>query len=236
MRLLVIEDETRIAELLVAALARAGFAVDAVGTAADAREALALTAYDAAILDLGLPDGDGLALLAQLRRRGSGVPVLVLTARDAVEDRVAGLDTGADDYLVKPFAMAELVARAKALLRRPGHALGQPAHHRVHLLLGEHEVAHDHRLVTPRGLEGEPGAERQGRLDRDPVERDLEVGAREAELVDAAGLVGARPAEGLVDPLPVGLGVRRRGEHERQDGEELAAHDVSLRCRSASAA
>ena len=124
MRLLVVEDETRIAELVAAALGRAGFAVDAVGTAADAREALALTAYDAAILDLGLPDGDGLALLAGLRRRGSGVPVLVLTARDAVEDRVAGLDTGADDYLVKPFAMAELVARTKALLRRPGHALG----------------------------------------------------------------------------------------------------------------
>src|SRR3954453_8773901 len=124
MRLLVVEDETRIAELLASALGRAGFAVDAVGTAADAREALALTAYDAAILDLGLPDGDGLALLAELRHRGSAVPVLVLTARDAVEDRVAGLDTGADDYLVKPFATAELVARAKALLRRPGHALG----------------------------------------------------------------------------------------------------------------
>src|SRR3954467_3781401 len=124
MRLLVIEDETRIAELLVAALARAGFTVDAVGTAADAREARALPAYAAAILDLGLPDGDGLVLLAGLRRRGSGVPVLVLTARDAIEDRVAGLDTGADDYLVKPFATAELVARTKALLRRPGHALG----------------------------------------------------------------------------------------------------------------
>src|SRR5436853_512516 len=104
--------------------ASAACAVVAVGTAADAREALALTAYDAAVLDLGLPDGDGLALLAGLRRRGSAVPVLVLTARDAVEDRVAGLNTGADDYLVKPFAMAELVARAKALPRRPGHALG----------------------------------------------------------------------------------------------------------------
>src|SRR3954452_11717319 len=124
MRLLVIEDETRIAELLASALGRAGFAVDAVGTAADAREALALTAYDAAILDLGLPDGDGLALLAGLRRRGSGVPVLVLTARDAVGGRVAVLDPGADDCLVKPFASAELVAHTKALLRGPGHALG----------------------------------------------------------------------------------------------------------------
>src|SRR3954447_24454649 len=124
MCLLVVEDETRIAELLASALGRAGFAVDAVGTAADAREALALTAYDAAILDLGLPDGDGLALLAGLRRRGSGVPVLVLTARDAGEAAVAGPAAGADAYLVKPFATAELVARAKALLRRPGHALG----------------------------------------------------------------------------------------------------------------
>jgi DNA-binding response OmpR family regulator len=91
---------------------------------ADAREALALTAYDAAILDLGLPDGDGLKLLAQVRAAHNPVPILILTARDAVEDRVSGLDTGADDYLVKPFATSELVARLKALLRRPGGALG----------------------------------------------------------------------------------------------------------------
>jgi DNA-binding response OmpR family regulator len=124
MRLLVVEDEARIVEVLRSGLGRAGFVVDAVGCALDARNALAGILYDAAVLDLGLPDGDGLAFLSYLRRVGNQVPVLVLTARDAVEDRVAGLDAGADDYLVKPFAMAELIARIKTLLRRPGHALG----------------------------------------------------------------------------------------------------------------
>jgi DNA-binding response OmpR family regulator len=123
-RLLVIEDEPRIAEILKSGLQRAGFAVDVVQLCAVAREALALTVYDAAILDLGLPDGDGLDLLAELRSAHNGVPVLVLTARDAVENRVSGLDAGADDYLVKPFATVELIARTKALLRRPGGALG----------------------------------------------------------------------------------------------------------------
>src|SRR4051794_33949171 len=124
MRLLVIEDEARLIEVLKSALGRAGFVVDAVDTAADAREALALVSYDAAILDLGLPDGDGLEVLAEARRAGRNIPALVLTARDTVEDRVRGLDAGADDYLIKPFAMTELVARTKALLRRPGLALG----------------------------------------------------------------------------------------------------------------
>ena len=128
MRLLVIEDEPRIAEILKSGLRRAGFIVDVVYLCADAREALALTAYDAAILDLGLPDGDGLKLLTQVRAAHNRVPILILTARDAVEDRVSGLDTGADDYLVKPFATSELVARIKALLRRPGGALGLELH------------------------------------------------------------------------------------------------------------
>jgi DNA-binding response OmpR family regulator len=123
-RLLIIEDEPRIAEILKSGLQRAGFAVDLMLRCADAREALAVTVYDAAILDLGLPDGDGLDLLAELRAAHNSVPILVLTARDAVEDRVSGLDAGADDYLIKPFATVELVARTKALLRRPGGALG----------------------------------------------------------------------------------------------------------------
>jgi DNA-binding response OmpR family regulator len=124
MRLLIIEDEARIVEILRSALSRSGFAVDAVGRCGDARAALEVNPYDAVILDLGLPDGDGLALLKDMRARGNAVPVLVLTARDAVEHRVAGLDTGADDYLVKPFAMSEVIARIKALLRRPEGALG----------------------------------------------------------------------------------------------------------------
>ena len=123
-RLLVVEDEVRIAEILRSALSRSGFAVDAVGLCEDARAALAVNPYDAVILDLGLPDGDGLRLLKDMRAQGNAVPVLVLTARDAVEHRVAGLDTGADDYLIKPFAMSEVIARIKALLRRPEGALG----------------------------------------------------------------------------------------------------------------
>src|SRR5579883_2621639 len=124
MRLLIVEDEARIAELLQRALERADFVVDAVRLVADAREVLSAIPYDAAILDLGLPDGDGMKLLGELRSAGNRIPILVLTARDAVEDRVIGLDSGADDYLIKPFAMAELIARTKALLRRPGGVLG----------------------------------------------------------------------------------------------------------------
>src|SRR5499433_119842 len=124
LRLLLIEDESRIVELVAAGLARAGFTVDAMTTCADARAALAAAPYDAAILDLGLPDEDGINFLTAVRQAGNRIPILILTARDAVEDRVLGLDTGADDYLVKPFATVELIARTKALLRRPGGALG----------------------------------------------------------------------------------------------------------------
>ena len=124
MRLLVIEDEDRLSGILKSKLGKAGFAVDIAGSAADAEAALELINYDVAILDLGLPDGDGLAVLAAARRLGKTLPILILTARDAVEDRVGGLNAGADDYLTKPFAMTELIARIKALLRRPGGVLG----------------------------------------------------------------------------------------------------------------
>jgi DNA-binding response OmpR family regulator len=124
MRLLVIEDEDRLSGILKSKLGEAGFAVDIAGSAADAEAALELINYDVAILDLGLPDGDGLAVLAAARRRGKTLPILILTARDAVEDRVSGLNAGADDYLTKPFALTELIARIKALLRRPGGVLG----------------------------------------------------------------------------------------------------------------
>jgi len=124
LRLLVIEDEDRLSGILKSKLGEIGFAVDIAGSAEDARLALKLINYDAAVLDLGLPDGDGLAVLAAARQAGKALPILILTARDAVEDRVVGLNAGADDYLTKPFAMAELAARIKALLRRLGGVLG----------------------------------------------------------------------------------------------------------------
>jgi DNA-binding response OmpR family regulator len=105
-------------------LSAAGFDTDVFGTAGDARTALGGVRYSAVILDLGLPDGDGSALLKELRARGDPTPVLILTARGGVEDRVLGLRAGADDYLVKPFALEELVARLEAILRRPGEILG----------------------------------------------------------------------------------------------------------------
>lgn len=124
MRLLAVEDERDLGLLLRSALEKAGFAVDLARRLDDAADHLALVTYDAAILDLSLPDGDGIELLRQLRRQGSTLPILILTARDGQEDRVLGLDSGADDYLIKPFHMPELVARVRALLRRPNAALG----------------------------------------------------------------------------------------------------------------
>ncbi|MEK9969725.1 MAG: response regulator transcription factor [Ferrovibrio sp.] len=124
MRLLLIEDETALLDLVQRSLVRAGFAVDVAATAEQARDALAASRYDAMILDLGLPDEDGLTILRELRSKRDTTPVLILTARDGVDDRVAGLNSGADDYLLKPFAVDELVARLKALLRRPNGALG----------------------------------------------------------------------------------------------------------------
>jgi DNA-binding response OmpR family regulator len=124
MRLLIVEDNEELAELLAKGLRTAGYEADILSTVEDARTVLSTTFYAALILDLGLPDGDGLALLRDLRQRDNPIPVLVLTARGGVHDRVHGLRSGADDYLVKPFALEELVARLEAQLRRPGQLLG----------------------------------------------------------------------------------------------------------------
>lgn len=125
MRLLLVEDNVELAGLIARGLAGSGYQLDVVNSVEDARIALSGTGYPAMVLDLGLPDGDGMMLLRELRARQTPIPVLILTARSAVEDRVAGLKSGADDYLVKPFAMEELVARIQALLRRPGQLLGR---------------------------------------------------------------------------------------------------------------
>ena len=130
MRLLLVEDDRMIGDSLRAALRPEGFAVDWVRDVAAARAALATERFDLVLLDLGLPPGgpagpattatDGLAVLTELRQRGDTTPVIVLTARDGPGDRVRGLDTGADDYLVKPFEFDELMARMRAVLRRHG--------------------------------------------------------------------------------------------------------------------
>lgn len=119
MRLLLVEDEPELAALLVAGLRKSGFVVDAVETLAEADEAVAGADYDVAVLDRRLPDGDGVDFLKRRRRLNDNLPILILTARDAVEDRVEGLEGGADDYILKPFHMTELVARLWTVLRRP---------------------------------------------------------------------------------------------------------------------
>ncbi|MGE0809476.1 MAG: response regulator [Immundisolibacter sp.] len=120
MRLLLVEDDAPLAAALTQALREQGFAVNHVAQGADALRAVTDDPPDLLVLDLGLPDRDGLDVLRQLRRAGGRLPVLLLTARDAVADKVAGLDLGADDYLPKPFEMPELLARIRALGRRLG--------------------------------------------------------------------------------------------------------------------
>jgi DNA-binding response OmpR family regulator len=118
MRLLLVEDDVMLASGIKLGLTDAGYAVDWVGSAERAEEVLLGESVDAAIIDIGLPQTDGLELTRRLRSRGLAMPVLILTARDALEDRVQGLDWGADDYMVKPFELPELLARLRALLRR----------------------------------------------------------------------------------------------------------------------
>ncbi|MDI9220622.1 two-component system response regulator PmrA [Pantoea sp. EA-12] len=123
MKLLIVEDDALLQSGLAQALSAQGYAVDCASTAAESNAFLRSGQYSLIVLDLGLPDRDGATLLRQWRREGISVPVLILTARDALEDRVDGLDAGADDYLVKPFALVELQARVRALIRRfQGHS------------------------------------------------------------------------------------------------------------------
>jgi two-component system OmpR family response regulator len=123
MRILIAEDDPVLADGLTRSLKHADYAVDFVNEGSEADHVLSTQNYDLVILDLGLPKLDGFEVLRRLRHRGSRVPVLVLTARDALDDRVKGLDLGADDYLTKPFELAELEARVRALIRR-GHSGG----------------------------------------------------------------------------------------------------------------
>ena len=123
MRILIVEDEPSVADLLDRTIREAAWAPDVVRTGGAALETLAVNDYDLAVLDIGLPDMDGFELCRQWRERGGQTPILMLTARQALGDRVRGLDAGADDYLGKPFAVEELLARLRALARRPPSSL-----------------------------------------------------------------------------------------------------------------
>ncbi|MBV8343203.1 MAG: response regulator transcription factor [Gammaproteobacteria bacterium] len=147
MRLLLVEDDPMIGEAIRAGLRREGFAVDWVHDAPAAERVIGSEPFELMLLDLGLPGGDGLALLKTLRARAEPLPVLIITARDAVSDRVQGLDAGADDYLVKPFDLDELAARIRALLRRKS---GRPAALLEHLGVTLDPAAH---RVTRDGAE-----------------------------------------------------------------------------------
>lgn len=167
MRLLLVEDDAMIGASVRTGLQQDGFAVDWVQDGRAAELALETNAYDTLLLDLGLPRRAGLDVLGALRRRGDAIPVLILTARDAVADRVKGLDAGADDYLVKPFDLEELAARVRALLRRKsgradpvvqvGDLLLNPATHEVSLAgkpvtLSAREFAVMHALAARPGV------------------------------------------------------------------------------------
>lgn len=148
-RLLVVEDEVKMAGLLKRALEREGYAVDVATTGPEALWAAEEVDYDAVVLDAAIPPPDGFEVCRALREHNRWMPVVMLTARDAVEDRVRGLDAGADDYLTKPFSFAELYARLRALLRR------QPSERRLVLEVGDLRLEPARRRVARNGVEVE---------------------------------------------------------------------------------
>ncbi len=144
MKVLIVEDQERLGRFLEQGLKECAYTVAWVNTCAAARDALAETPYDVILLDLGLPDGDGIDLLRQWRSAGFNEPVLVLSARDSVEDRIKGLDVGADDYLPKPFSFEELLARIRSLVRRQSAVKKVVLEHRgIRLDLISHTVQLD---------------------------------------------------------------------------------------------
>lgn len=148
MRLLLVEDDTILGDGLKAGLTLEGYAVDWLTDGAQADEALKLTKYDLVVLDLNLPRMDGISVLKAMRKRKDGTPVLLLTARDGVQDRVSGLDSGADDFVPKPFDLAEICARLRALARR-NEGRGTPAleHKGVRLDPAAHQVQYQGKAV-----------------------------------------------------------------------------------------
>ena len=157
MRLLLVEDDRMIGDSLQKALRKTGFAVNWAQDGRTADECLADEAYDLVILDLGLPDKSGVDVLLNLRKKGNSVPVIILTARDAISDKVEGLDAGADDYLLKPFVLEELEARIRSLMRRQTGQLSQDAgwlkHGTLSLNPKTHEVVFNDKAAMLSGRE-----------------------------------------------------------------------------------
>jgi DNA-binding response OmpR family regulator len=148
MKVLVVEDQSRVGRFIEKALVEQNYVAYLATSCASAREAVAESPYDIIVLDLGLPDGDGMALLSEWRRVGLETPILILSARDAVEDRIHGLNLGADDYLPKPFSIDELIARVRSLLRR--HSTTKATvltHDAIRIDLVSHVVTQDGKKV-----------------------------------------------------------------------------------------
>lgn len=145
MRILVVEDEPVLRETITAMLTEEDYTVDAVGAGDEGLYAAEQGIYDMVVLDIMLPEMNGFEIVKALRKQGNVVPILLLTARDSVDDRVSGLESGADDYLVKPFAMRELQARIKALLRRKGNLANESGHSygKLHLNAKNHDATVD---------------------------------------------------------------------------------------------
>ncbi|RFO95930.1 DNA-binding response regulator [Rhodoferax lacus] len=182
MRLLLVEDDVLVASGIKLGLSNAGYAVDWVGSAERALEVTQADAFDIAVIDIGLPLMDGLALTQALREQGHSMPVLILTARDALQDRVQGLDMGADDYMVKPFELPELLARLRALLRR-----SQAATTSV-LRFGSLEL--DMALRQATFHVATPGADGAATSTRQP----MELGPREWTVMEYLMLQAPKPA------------------------------------------
>ena len=200
MNLLIIEDDAELRSGLQTLLTQRGYRVEAFGGAREGLAALLAGDYDLAIIDIGLPDGDGVALIRALRRERRGVPVLVVTARDAVDDRVTGLDAGADDYLVKPFEMQELEARARALIRRSRTDRARAIH------LGPLELT----IGEPRVL-----------LDGTPVD----LTAREYALLELLAVRAGR----VVNKSQIGSRLAGAGEALSDAAIEVAIHRLRRR-------
>lgn len=148
MRLLLVEDNESIGKGIHTGLSQAGYAVDWVKDGLTAQSALQNEDYDAAVLDIGLPKQSGLEVLDELRARGNSVPVLILTARDSINDRIIGLDHGADDYMIKPFDLDELNARLRAIMRRSiGRSMPKVVHGDIVLDPASHTVTHNGEVV-----------------------------------------------------------------------------------------